>query len=299
MIYVCRGPAPGRLGGGPSVGRVAWQVKRRETCGRGPRARHHLPASRSRNDILEPCRAGARREERLNSPREAEERILRSVRLFAGVAPELRAELAGGASRRMLSRGERVWLAGDEATRFTVILSGLVEIVRRGADGAEAIVALFGPRESIGDAAVLAQGTFPADARVASARAEVLQVAAAPVLEAMERQPEVARAMNEALLAHTRALQEKIRIMSAGAVPQRLATLLLHLAERFGDEDDTGATFVPVALSRSELASLVGARVETTIRAVSRWRKAGVLATPPEGFAIRDLEALRRIARGK
>lgn len=80
---------------------------------------------------------------------------------------------------------------------------------------------------------------------------------------------------------------------------QRLATLLLALAERFGDEREDGSTFVPVPLSRQELSRLVGARAETVIRTMSRWQKVGVVATDARGFVLRDTERLRRVTRGE
>jgi CRP-like cAMP-binding protein len=226
------------------------------------------------------------------------ERILRSSRLFGSLEPALVKAAAGGAVRTQLVRGDVLWRAGDPATHFTLICAGLVKIVRGTPDAGEAIVGLFGPRESIGDAAVLKRGRYPADAVTSSERAEVCRVDATPVLAAMGQRPEVARSMNQVLLEHTHALQEKIRIMSAGSVPRRLATLLLHLADRFGDELSDGSTLIPVSLSRAELASLIGARPETTIRTLSRWRKAGEVMPSSDGFVVPDRARLEREAAG-
>lgn len=227
------------------------------------------------------------------------ERLLRASRLFSRFDPSLVAELARRAVRHTLTRNELLWHAGDPAIYFTVIVNGLMKVVRRAADGTEAIVGIFGPRESIGDTAALELGRYPADALAASDTAEVLRVDAGPVLAAMAVKPEIGEAITRALLEHTRALQQKIEIMSAGSVPKRLATLLLYLAEKFGDEMGDGSTLVPVALSRSELARLVSATVETTIRTVSRWQKAHWLETNADGFVIRDLDRLREITTGE
>jgi CRP-like cAMP-binding protein len=209
------------------------------------------------------------------------------------------ATLAQTAVRKQLARGDRFWRAGSPATHFAIIASGLMKISRRTADGTDAIVAIFGPRESIGDVAVVRRTPYPADAIAASATAEMLLVDAPPVLEVMRSNARVADAINQSLALHTEALQEKIKIMTAGSVPQRLATLLLHLAERFGDELDDGTTFLPVALTRIELAQLVSATVETTIRAVSRWQKQGWIETTHDGFRLRSTEPLAKIASGE
>jgi CRP-like cAMP-binding protein len=228
----------------------------------------------------------------------ANERALGASRLFAGIDAETLHSLAATAERRQLERGARLWRAGDVATRFTVILSGLVKIVRSASDGTETIVGIFGPRESVGDIAVLQRGAYPADAVAVSDTLEVLRVDAAPMLAAKAKNPKVDESITRTLIEHTQLLHQKIQIMSAGAIPKRLATLVLHLAERFGDEEESGATFVPIVLSRTELARLVGATVETTIRTMSGWQKQQLLLTTPEGFRIPDIKKLVAVTSG-
>lgn len=220
------------------------------------------------------------------------ERILAASRLFSGLDPAAVSAFGRSATAKRLSAGERLWTAGDPATHFTLILSGLFKITRTTPDGNEAIVALFGPRESIGDVAVLGERTYPASAVVCSETAEVMRVPAEPILQAMRRRADFACSMNRTLIDHTDVLHEKIRVMSAGSVPKRLAALLLGLAERFGDEGEDDSIGIPISLSRSELASLISARVETTIRTIRVWEKLRVLETNKDGFRIMKPEAL-------
>jgi CRP-like cAMP-binding protein len=223
------------------------------------------------------------------------EGALRASRLFGRLQDDLLEELARAAARRRYERRATLWRGGDRAASFTIIVHGLVEIVRRGGNGSDCILAIFGPRESIGDMAALELAAYPADA-VALTEVELLCLPAPTVIEAMRAHPDVATAVNQSLVEHARALQEKIRIVTAGPVSQRLATLVLHLVDRFGDELDDGSLLVPVALSRTELARIVGATVETTIRTMSRWNKQRVVETTPSGFVVRDVQALHAIA---
>lgn len=225
------------------------------------------------------------------------ERLLAASRLFSGLGPALLAELARATHLKSGRRGDRVFRSGDDARHFHLIHSGLVKVQGRAADGTEAIVGLFGPRESVGDAAVVGRGVHPVSALVASPAAELIVVDRTPVLAAMEVDPAVSRAMVRALVEHTHALHLKIGVMSAGAVPKRLATLLLCLADRFGDEEEDGTTFIPVAVSRIELAAMIGARVETTTRAIRAWEKAGLVETSAAGFRLRDPARLATYAR--
>lgn len=223
---------------------------------------------------------------------------LRGSRLFGPLRPADLERVARVAHRTVLGRGTSLWRTGDAATHFTVIVSGLMKIMWRAADGTEYLLGIFGPRESIGDAAVIGGLPYPGAALAVSGRVEVLRIDAKPILEAVATEPWAAQATSRALLHHTRLLTSKIEVMSAGSVPQRLALLLACLAERFGDELEDGRVTVPVKISRTDLACLVGARVETVIRQVGRWQREGLLETTPDGFVLPEPERLDAVARG-
>jgi CRP/FNR family transcriptional regulator len=55
-------------------------------------------------------------------------------------------------------------------------------------------------------------------------------------------------------------------------------------------------TFIPLALSRQELADMIGTTIETSIRIMSRWGKQDVVRTEREGFTVMDRAALEAIA---
>ncbi len=227
------------------------------------------------------------------------ERSLRTSRLLAGVDESVLAALGQAAFRKTFARGESLWRAGEPALNVAIISSGFVKIVRHTADGTSCILGIFCARESMGEAAVMGRGIYPAEAVAASEVVHVVYVRASQLLAIMDTSRALSHAVNRSLTEHTMALQAKIEVLSAGAVEQRLATLLVHLAERFGDEFDDGTASVPLALTRAELASLVGTTVETTIRTMSRWQKAGFLTTSEEGFKIHQPLALKCASLGK
>ncbi len=219
---------------------------------------------------------------------------LRGMPLFAGVADARLEELARAAYRRTAARGEALFCEGEAPDRVVVITRGLVKVVRHAPDGSENIMGLFGPRDAVGLIAVLEHRPFPATAIALTDAVETICLSASHMLDMMNEDASVAMAASRCLARQAASLIQKIDIITAGQVAQRLAVLLGGLAEHFGDEQEDGSTFVPVALTRGELACLVGARVETTIRALSGWQKAGWLETTREGFVVRDLDALAR-----
>lgn len=192
------------------------------------------------------------------------------------------------------SEGDLLWEEGAPARVVALVQRGLVQVLRRNTDGADATLALLGPRECAGLTAVLEDGAYPAALRAVSAKVESVLLDGAALRGAMEEDLSLAHAVNTALLEHTHVLRAKIHIMTAGDVPRRLAALFVHLASRFGDQDAGGRSFIPLVLTRRMLAGLVGAREETVIRALSRWEKEGLLVTGAGAFEL-DAEALRAL----
>ena len=197
------------------------------------------------------------------------------------------------ATAKNLVRDEVLWRTGAPTTHFSIIVRGLLKIVRPLANGREAIMGLFGPRESIGDAALIQGNAYPASAVVCSETAIVARIPREVVLAEMERWPGLGISMNRAIAERVQSLQAKVQILSAGGVDARLATLLLDLGERFGDQFEDDRIVIPLQLSRQELANLVSTTLETTIRVMSRWQKAGWVETNAEGFVLCNPEALR------
>lgn len=91
-------------------------------------------------------------------------------------------------------------------------------------------------------------------------------------------------------------LAERLHAASAGTVEQRVAALLIGLADRIGLRDARG-TLVPLPLPRIDLAHLAGCREETVVRRMKAWERASLVDTLREGFVIRDVPALRALTR--
>lgn len=203
--------------------------------------------------------------------------------------------LARGARHRRLEAGEVLWRTNDRAASFAVIEAGIVQIRQLTPAGGGILLGLFRLGEAVGLSAALEGGVFPADAIAMSGTIEVVSIRAEALREALADSIAVGRVVNRALLEHTAALRSKIDILSAGSVPRRLAALLAYLVERFGTMTGANAFFVGVSLTREDIGQMVSARVETVIRILSRWHKAGWIADRPGGIEIARMDMIERI----
>ncbi len=213
-----------------------------------------------------------------------------------GASAEALDRIADAATERVTERGQYLWRTGDMPVALTVVRSGLVKIVKSGQHGKKTICGLFSAPDTIGDAPVLHGNPFPADALVATPEVKRVDIPRDMLLAIAADEPQLGLSLARSVQQKLNTLMAKIDVLSAGSVEARLATLLLQLDERFGDELEDGSTLVPVVLSRQELADLVATSFETAIRAMTKWEREGIVATTPSGFSIGNRDELRKAA---
>jgi CRP/FNR family transcriptional regulator len=112
----------------------------------------------------------------------------------------------------------------------------------------------------------------------------------------MSHEPKLFLSLISAIEQASESLLDTIDVLSAGSVEARLATLLLKLNVRFGDDFDDGTSEIPIALSRRDLSQLVATSLETAIRVMSRWEREGVLKTTRRGFTLQDVGKLSSLS---
>jgi thioredoxin reductase (NADPH) len=107
--------------------------------------------------------------------------------------------------RRVLSRGELVFKAGQRDLGLTIVLRGEIEVFEL-RDGTEQILATAHERGFIGDVAMLQGTSALANARVSSPQAEILEVPAAELRRALAELPGVSATIVNALIMRRRRL---------------------------------------------------------------------------------------------
>ena len=77
--------------------------------------------------------------------------VLRAVPLFSSVPDEQLRTLATVVTRRSLTRGATVMVAGDQTDSLYIILSGRLKVMMSDAEGKEVILSILGPGEFFGE----------------------------------------------------------------------------------------------------------------------------------------------------
>jgi len=216
--------------------------------------------------------------------------ILARNPLYRRLSEEDRHKLAGVSDVRSYAKGTRIFHEGDPPEVLHTIDRGRVKVVKLLPGGKEVILEILGAGDPLGAVAVYEARPYPASA-VALEDCEMIVVRRAAFFALLETSPTLVRGLLNGLSFRLIELTRRIAEVSGSRVETRLARVLLMLADRMGTPHGSGV-FVPLALSRQELADLAGTTIETTIRIMSRWGKEALVSTEKEGFLIPDREKL-------
>ena len=210
------------------------------------------------------------------------------VPLLDGLAPAASRALAG-APRRHFRTGQTLWAAGAEASGLLVVLTGRVRVVRA-PGGRQYAVHTEGPGGTLGEVPFFAGGRYPATA-VAAEPTTCLLLDRATLAGAVAADPDLALRWLGRLAERVRRLVERLDQQTGRSVEQRLAALLLVRHAAAG-----GAPFA-LAATQAEAAEELGTVREVLVRALRRFREAGLVRSPVRGrYVVRDRAGLTRIA---
>ncbi|MDD5657271.1 MAG: Crp/Fnr family transcriptional regulator [Elusimicrobia bacterium] len=222
-------------------------------------------------------------------PREDVLAAARKSPLFSRLKPRaLDAVLRRGALSRH-EGGESIFMSGDPADRFYLVVRGRVKIFKLSSGGAQQILHGFGPGETFGEAAMWEGGRFPACAE-ALEPTQLLAVSRAVLREAFGRDPELAIGMLAGLSRRLRELVGLVEELSLKDVPARLAGALLDEAEKAG-----GSAFC-MKRTKAELAAAIGTIPETLSRALRKLKRAGWIEVRGPRIAVFRPDELRRLS---
>jgi CRP/FNR family transcriptional regulator len=208
--------------------------------------------------------------------------ILRTVPIFAGLAePKLEAILTHFHEKTFL-KGENLWVEGEPSKGLWVVWKGTVKIYKLGEGGREQILAMEGPGRTVAELPLLDGLPYPASC-AAMEDAIVLNMPPSTFHRLVESEPAIARAVIGSLAMRLRRMVALVQELSLKAVRERLAGLLLELAE----ENDT----FELHWNNQEIAARLGTVREIVSRTLSRMVHEGAIEM--NGRQVRILDRAR------
>src|SRR6185437_3906841 len=147
------------------------------------------------------------------------------------------AELHAAGRRRTYGAAVTLFHEGDDAGPVIVLLSGRVKVATVGGGGREAIVAVRGPGDLLGELSAVDGG--PRSATVTTLEStDALLIPGSAFAALLERRPRIALVILRMVAARLRYADSQQTQFATHDVVGRVAQRLVELADRFGEPDD-------------------------------------------------------------
>ena len=193
---------------------------------------------------------------------------LAQLPIFRGLPAAQLKRVGGLCELRRFGKGEVIFKEGEPAANVWVVKRGWVYLVKRTPQGGLATLFTLTPDEALCGVSAFDHGTYSTSA-VAATDSQLIKIPATVFAQWLERYPKFSK---QVLLTCCTRMRHMAEVISLGSAPveYRLAYVLLRLRATFGK-------IVPI--THQELARMVGARWETSIRTVAALKRRGWLST--------------------
>ena len=214
--------------------------------------------------------------------------------LLRALTAEQRAQLTPHLACKTHARGASVWQLGAASESFQLVIRGSVKLVKGGVRGT--IVEVVTAGRLLCGSAPCTFAPYCCAAIAQQEGTEVLELPRGEFLVLLDRVPALAEAFRELLAERAALLCRRVDELGSGQVERRIAKLLLRLAEEIGQPSTEGEIFIPIVLTRQDLADMCGIALETASRLMARWAREELVKTQSGGFVICDRQALFRLS---
>lgn len=234
-------------------------------------------------------------EGRLSQPATGQpEQIIRDLPLLARLPREEMRALAARGRMRSYAPGATLVAEGEPGNALHVVVEGRVRISVTSGLGDEAIVAVIGPGDCLGELSLL-DGRPRSASAIASVATKTFVVTREAFVAWVSERPAAALALLETLSLRLRRADEALADFIFLDLPHRLAKQLLQLA-RMQHPEASDVDGARLQVTQSELAAMLGVSRESVNKQLNLFAREGWLALARGAVAIKDAAALRTFA---
>ena len=220
------------------------------------------------------------------------EEHLKKIHFGMGLNERELTDLARVAVPRSVKRGEILFLEGDRANGFFLLLSGQVRIFKSSPDGKEYTIHIINPGHIFAEVAAFENSPYPAN----GAALEDSEIAFFPkeaFFDLIRSSPQISLKIISSLSSFLRDYNRQVENLSLKEVPARIASYLITEAGKSGRDR------VKLKSSKTEWARTLGTISETLSRALRKMSDEGIIAVDGREIVILKPERLRNIADGE
>jgi len=189
-------------------------------------------------------------------------------------------------------RGSIVYQEGSRMKGFCCVQSGIIKIFQTGFDGKEQIIRFAKPGDIIGYRSVVSNEPACTTTEVIE-EAVLCHIPTEILLNLVKTNGNFAVELMKLTCKELGEANSYITDIAQKTVKERLAEILIHLEDEFG-EDSQGV--LNISLTREELSNIVGTATESIIRLLSEFKAQAYIEINGRKIKILDKPGLKYIA---
>lgn len=217
--------------------------------------------------------------------------------LFAGIRPETLREIMKFSRVHNYDKGAMIFMQGEQALRFYIVLKGWVKLYKGNADGQESILQIVKSGDAMLETAVFSNALLPVNAQTID-HARLLSIPASIMREKLQDDQVLAMNMMSCIADRSQAMISQFEQLTLKSVTQRVGRFLLN--EMLDHKERTLSFRLPY--DKSLIAGYLGMKPETFSRALQTLKERGIDIDRneihlPDVFALCDYCDMETAAR--
>ncbi len=200
----------------------------------------------------------------------------------------------GTSQTALYRRRQVIFHEGTPANGLYILCRGAVKIYQSDRFGRDHILHIATAGDILGELPADHNEPYSASAE-ALTDAQLCYLSREGISKFLQESPMTGVRLIEALSKAVNKAQKKVRALALKRAENRMAELLLQLAQATGPTD--GATRIRLDFTRRELAEMIGVSTETAIRLLASLKRRRAIAIERRDLLVTDPDKLAQLAR--
>ncbi len=216
--------------------------------------------------------------------------------LLEGLSDDERRLVLQRGRKRVLYRGATLFSQGSPHDGIYLVETGRIRVFYAAPSGREITLAYWYPGHFVGGPEVFG-GAPHVWSGMAASNSSVVHLPGATLRELAAQIPALALSLIDGLVFKGKCYSTMAQMLGTRSITERLAHLLLHLADLYGVPED-GGMLIAANFTHADLAHLVGATRQWVTISLKRLAERGVVQARRSEILIRRPDLLDEMRRG-
>ena len=202
---------------------------------------------------------------------------LKQIDLFSSLGTEDLLQVGSKIVVKQFKKNEIILFRGDTNNYIYIIFDGEVKVSQSTEDGKEIILFIHQAGEIFGETSLVDRGNSPA--LIAATKDTFCAIISMKDLYSiMFNYNDILERLIHILSSRLCQSWELIQMLNSNHAPQRVKTLLMMLAKRYG-KNAREETILNIRLTHQSIANMTGLTRETVTRVIDVWQRNGYIST--------------------